>query len=45
MMTPEVINSPALGDVWQAAFNLGLISEDLVHHWVFFQTLTEVEGE
>jgi hypothetical protein len=44
-MTPEVMASPALGDVWQAAFNLGLINEDLVHHWIFFQALTEGERE
>ncbi len=42
-MTPEVMASEALGDVWRAAFDLGLIDEDLAKHWVFFQTLAETE--
>ena len=40
-MTPDVAGSAALGDVWRAAFDLGLIDEDLAKHWVFFQALAE----
>jgi len=41
LMTPEVMKSAALGDVWRAAFTLGLIDEELAKHWVFFQTLSK----
>jgi len=44
-MTPKVVRNPALGDVWRAAFDLGLINEDLAKHWVFFQAVTQEQGE
>jgi len=43
LMTPETMRSEALGDVWGAAFTLGLIDENLAKHWVFFKTLAENE--
>lgn len=40
LLSKDLLEGPALGDVWRAAYTIGLINEDLVAQWVLYDNLT-----
>ena len=40
LLSKDLLEGPALGDVWRAAYAIGLLTEDLVAQWVLYDSLT-----
>ena len=43
-LSVEVASNGRLGDVWRAAFDIGLLDEEMIQRWVMWQGLTGREG-
>ncbi len=43
LLAPDLLGNGALGDVWGAAYQIGLIDESVLRKWVLFDSLTRGE--
>ena len=40
LLSKDLLEGPALGEIWRAAYAIGLLNEDLVARWVLYDSLT-----
>ena len=40
LLAPELLGNGALGDIWGAAYQIGLIDEIVLREWVLYDSLT-----
>ena len=39
LLSKDLLAGPAVGDIWRAAYSIGLLDEELVSRWVLYDNL------